>query len=127
MLDSEDVSEERFSEMQKLRDQAIEVYRESPNLFDKTPYAPLPERQYGQLRQQQVSYFADVLSNSPDVDWVFLRMHKPLWDSSTNGFMELEKHLESRGYTILNGHEHAYHYTKKQGVDYINFEQPTVL
>ena len=35
------------------------------------------------------------------------------------GFQRLETSLSGRDYTVLNGHTHSYHYTKRLGQDYI--------
>lgn len=120
MLDSEDSPDERFSEMAQIRLDGIAVYKNNPADFPDTAYAKLFERKYGQIRTKQTQYFEQVLQDNKDVKWTFVLMHKPMWKQANNtGFKTLEAALQGRKYTVLNGHTHTYHYTKRLGQDYI--------
>lgn len=119
MLDSEDFSDKRFSEFKGIRNDAIAVYKSNPEAFKDTEYAQLPERKYGQLRDDQQQYFLKVLQQHKDAQWVFVFMHKPLYLSNGSGFKNIENELKKFSYTVFNGHEHAYFQEKRQGRDYI--------
>jgi len=120
MLDSEDYPDERFSEMAQIRLDGIAVYKKNPADFPDTDYAKLFERKYGQIRSKQTDYFNQVLKDNADVKWTFILMHKPMWkQADKTGFKTLETALQGRQYTVLNGHTHTYHYTKRLGQDYI--------
>lgn len=120
MLDSEDFSAERFSDIKQLRNEAILVYKEQgKEAFFDTEYSRLDERKYGSIRREQSDYFIQVLDDNEDARWVFVLMHKPLWDSDTSGFADLEQALGKFSYTIFNGHEHSYYYEKRSGNDHV--------
>jgi len=120
MLDSEDFTEKRFSEIQVLRDEAVKLYKtEGKEAFMATEYSHLKERKYGRLSDEQVKYFLTALDNNKDVKWVFVLMHKPLWSDDSSGFSAIEIALKNFSYTVLNGHEHAYYYEERKGQDYI--------
>jgi 3',5'-cyclic AMP phosphodiesterase CpdA len=120
MLDSEDYPDERFSEMAQIRLEGIAVYKENPADFPNTDYAKLFERKYGQIRTKQTEYFTQVLKDNADAKWTFVLMHKPMWkQADKTGFALIEKTLQGRNYTVLNGHTHTYHYTKRFDQDYI--------
>ena len=120
MLDSEDFTGQRFSEIKQLRNEAILVYKEEgAAAFADTEYARLDERKYGTMRKDQSDYFLNVLKQNGDVRWVFVLMHKPLWASETSGFSELEQALADFSYTVFNGHEHSYYYERRSGNDHV--------
>ncbi|GEA59359.1 metallophosphoesterase family protein [Vibrio comitans] len=120
MLDSEDFTEQRFSEIKILRNEAVNLYKtEGEEAFAETEYAKLKERQFGKLSDDQIDYFLSVLENDEGVKWVFVLMHKPLWGDASSGFSTLETALQKFPYTVLNGHEHTYYYESKNARDYI--------
>ncbi|WP_133126162.1 metallophosphoesterase family protein [Vibrio breoganii] len=120
MLDSEDFTAERFSEIKVLRNEAVNLYKtEGEDAFMATEYAQLKERKYGKLSDEQIKYFLKALDNNKDVNWVFVLMHKPLWSDDSSGFTAIELALQNFSYTVLNGHEHTYYYEERKGQDYI--------
>jgi 3',5'-cyclic AMP phosphodiesterase CpdA len=120
MLDSEDFSAERFAEIKQLRNEAIRVYKEQgKEAFFDTEYSQLDERKYGSIRKEQSDYFVQLLEDNNDARWVFVLMHKPLWDSDTSGFMNLEQALGKFSYTVFNGHEHSYYHETRSGNDHV--------
>jgi 3',5'-cyclic AMP phosphodiesterase CpdA len=120
MVDSEDFSDTRFSEIRKIRDEGIAVYKQDPSKFPDTEYAKLPERKYGQIREEQNLYFEEVIQTNTDVRWTFVLMHKPVWKGlEPQGLDRIETALSGRDYTVMNGHTHTYLHTQRLGQDYI--------
>lgn len=120
MLDSEDFSAQRFAEIKQLRNEAVAVYKEQgKEAFFGTEYSQLDERKYGTMRKQQSDYFIQVLEDNEDASWVFVLMHKPLWDSGSSGYADLEQALDKFSYTVFNGHEHSYYHENRLGRDHV--------
>lgn len=121
VLDTEDYPQARRSEVTRLREEALEVYaNEGPEAGAQTEYARLPERTFGEIGEQQMRYFLDVIDATPDARWTFLFMHKAPWaGAGDRRFHKLEQALRARPYTVFHGHEHAYGYQQRQGRDYL--------
>ncbi len=121
MLDSEDYTEERMQEIYMARAAYIEV-TDGPNPENAKgmEYLKMPERSYGEISPNQSEYFEKVITKYPDVKWTFVLMHKPVWKRDDHGGLgRIEKALNDRPYTVINGHFHNYEYTKRNGHDYI--------
>jgi hypothetical protein len=73
------------------------------------------------ISDAQFGYFKKVLADNNSVRWTFVVMHKPVWKQSTPpaNWLELEKILGSRPYTVFAGHEHVNSYTLRNNRDYI--------
>ena len=120
MLDTEDFSAETFAEIKALRNEAVQVYKEQgKEAFFATEYSKLNERKYGTISEQQSAYFEKVLGENGDVSWVFVMMHKPMWDSASSGYTQLERALADFPYTTLSGHEHSFYHEERLGRDHI--------
>ena len=121
MLDSEDFDEVTLERIDENRAAAMKIiYGEIEGDFDTTRYFRMPERVTGAISAKQVDYFATVLEEHQDVRWTFVLMHKPLWKrDDDNGLKPVEKLLEGRNYTVINGHEHSFSYQQRQDQDYL--------
>jgi len=128
MLDSEDYTESRMREIYLARDTAIRILDgQLAGTFEESAYYHMPERNLGGMGAEQLAYFREVLQRYPEVRWTFLLMHKPLWlredgmglSRSTAPLEALEKELEGRNYTVINGHFHRMSHRKRKGMDYL--------
>src|SRR5207244_2572137 len=75
----------------------------------------------GHLDQEQVRYAQDVLKANPGVRWTILAMHKPVWTATKvldTGWLDVEKALADRPYTVFVGHIHHYEKFVRQGRNY---------
>ncbi len=82
---------------------------------------PYQDKEDGRLGKEQVEYFAKVLKDNPTPRWTFVYVHKPMWTHAnleTNGWLELEKSLAGRNYTVFAGHIHRYQKFTRQGMHY---------
>jgi 3',5'-cyclic AMP phosphodiesterase CpdA len=82
---------------------------------------PSEEKKLAKLQKEQIEYFAKVLKENPNVRWTFVCVHKPMWvlpNLETNGWLELEKVLNGRKYTVFAGHVHRYQKFVRQGMNY---------
>src|ERR1019366_1085531 len=73
------------------------------------------------LSKEQVEYFQKVLADNPNVRWTFVLVHKPIWthsDLDKNGWLDMEKALNGRNYTVFAGHVHRYQKFVRQGMNY---------
>ena len=121
MMDSENYETQRMQEIYLARAKAIEILDgDHPEDFPKTEYFAMEERRTGEISDAQNEYFEKVIDANPDVDWIFVLMHKPVWLRETGNNLErIEKALSNRKHTIINGHFHAYAYEKRNNSDYI--------
>jgi serine/threonine-protein phosphatase CPPED1 len=79
------------------------------------------ENQKGKLSPEQIDYFRGVLKENAGVRWTVVCVHKPLWSQdnlASNGWLDLEKLLEGRNYTVFAGHIHRYQKFVRQGMNY---------
>ncbi len=120
MMDSEDYGEARMQEVNEARNIAQKVIRgEVEGKFADTEYAKMQESKVGGISPEQQNYFMNVLTRYPNVKWTFVFMHKPVWKRNDElGLSNLEKTLESRPYTVFNGHEHAFSHRIRNNRDY---------
>jgi hypothetical protein len=73
------------------------------------------------ISKDQIAYVHKVLRENPTPRWTIVAMHKPLWNQSdlpTNGWLEVEKLLNGRSYTVFVGHIHRYHKFVRNGQNY---------
>jgi len=81
------------------------------------------------LGEKQLVWAKDVLVKHPKVRWTFIFLHAPLWrydgsdsfekdNENPQLFVELEKTLKGRNYTVFAGHWHRYTYYQRQGMKY---------
>jgi hypothetical protein len=121
VIDSEDYTEKRMTEIFHARNRAIELLDSGKTaLAMKTEYFAMPERVTGEVSDAQSAYFEKIIEQNPNVRWTFLFMHKPVWQREGVGNLErIEAALTKRNYTLFNGHFHKYGYTERNGKDYI--------
>ena len=78
-------------------------------------------KEYAKISPEQVDYFKKVLADNKDVRWTIVCLHKPIWthtDLETNGWLDMEKNLAGRNYTVFAGHIHRYQKFVRQGMNY---------
>jgi predicted phosphodiesterase len=121
MADSEDYEEKRIQEIYVARKRAIELLDSGKNeQANKSAYFQMPERMTGEISDRQSEYFEKAIRQNPNVRWTFVLMHKPVWRKEGRGSLSrIEKALETRNFTVINGHLHEYSYTQKNNHDYI--------
>ena len=121
MLDSEDYELDRMLEIDEARAEAIKILRgEIEGDFEKTKYSQMPETKTGALSETQQEYFETVIAKMTDVRWTFVLMHKPLYTRNDDkGLDRLLNALGDRNYTVINGHEHAFSYQRRNNKDFI--------
>jgi hypothetical protein len=79
------------------------------------------KNQMGKLSPEQIEYFRGVLKENGGVRWTVVCVHKPLWTQdnlASNGWLDLEKLLDGRNYTVFAGHIHRYQKFVRQGMNY---------
>jgi 3',5'-cyclic AMP phosphodiesterase CpdA len=87
------------------------------------------ENHHWGLGEKQLAWAKEVLAKNPKVRWTFIFLHAPLWkydgdkslekgNETPQRFVELEKSLKGRGYTVFAGHTHQYTYCNRQGMKY---------
>jgi hypothetical protein len=82
---------------------------------------PNVSKEKGKISKEQIEYFEKVLKDNPKVRWIFILLHKPIWthdDLDTNGWLDIEKALVGRNYTVFAGHVHRYQKFVRQGMSY---------
>jgi len=82
---------------------------------------PFADKEDGKLGQEQIEYFQKVLKDNPNPRWIFVFVHKPMWTHAnldTNGWLDLEKALNGRNYTVFAGHIHRYQKFVRQKMNY---------
>ncbi|MCZ2340596.1 MAG: metallophosphoesterase [Bacteroidales bacterium] len=70
---------------------------------------------------QQQEEIKKALEANPGVRWTFLFVHEPIWtarDLEANGWLEVEKLLAGRKYTVFCGHLHRYQKYVRNGMNY---------
>ncbi len=75
----------------------------------------------GAISKEQVAYFQNVLKRNPSVRWTVVMVHKPVWSmekAKSEGWLEIEKSLEGRKYTVFAGHVHRFQKYVRNGMNY---------
>jgi 3',5'-cyclic AMP phosphodiesterase CpdA len=65
----------------------------------------------GRIGEEQLAYARRVLDENRGVRWTVVALHKPLWTDpglAKNGWLDVEKALADRKYTVFAGHKHRY-------------------
>ncbi len=122
VLDSEDHGPDRHNEIEAIRNEGVRIYEEEgPVAYAKSTYAKLPERKWGNIGDAQLVYMKEAIRSNPEVEWIFLMLHKPVWDNPEDqNFKAIEEALKGKNYTVFHGHTHNFVYTQRKGMDYIN-------
>ena len=82
---------------------------------------PSEDKAKGKIDKEQIAYFQKVLQENTAARWIFVCLHKPIWTQDnleTNGWLEMEKALQGRNYTVFAGHIHRYQKFVRQGMNY---------
>jgi len=80
-----------------------------------------PGKSGGQISEEQLAYVQKSLEENPAARWTLVFVHKPMWssgDPEKNGWVELEKLLGNRPYTVFAGHVHRYQKYVRNGRNY---------
>jgi len=75
----------------------------------------------GKMSGGQVEYVKRVLADNPNPRWTIVAIHRPVWtqkDLDKNGWLEVEKALAGRNYTVFAGHIHSYQKFVRNGMNY---------
>lgn len=73
------------------------------------------------IGKDQCSQLAEALKANPEARWVFVFLHHPIWNTkelAKTGWLDVEKVLEGRKYTVFCGHLHTFKKYKRQGMNY---------
>jgi hypothetical protein len=66
-----------------------------------------PGARYGRVSEEQLEYVKKVLEQNKDARWTIVAVHKPMWagpDPGKAGWLDVEKALAGRSYTVFAGH-----------------------
>ena len=80
-----------------------------------------PPNKGGQVRPDQLEFVKKTLEQNAEVRWTIVAIHKPLWTQRNldkNGWLEVEKLLANRPYTVFAGHVHHYQKFIRNGRNY---------
>ena len=74
---------------------------------------------HGQQKYDEaMKMLRDMLANNKGVRWTLVFLHKPMWFEGSvakTGWLEVEKLLKDRPYTVFAGHVHRYQKFVRQG------------
>jgi hypothetical protein len=74
-----------------------------------------------QIGKEQLEYIKQALAENPSVRWTVVALHPPIWtrpDVAETGWLEVEKLLAGRNYTVFCGHIHHFRKYVRQGMNY---------
>src|SRR4029453_16657914 len=63
------------------------------------------------ISKEQIAWAKKVLDDNRSVCWTMVFLHRPLWNDGNagkNGWLEVEKELAGRRYTVFAGHIHRF-------------------
>lgn len=75
----------------------------------------------GRIGDDQLGYARRVLEENRGVRWTVIALHKPVWtekDIAATNWLEVEKALGDRKYTVFAGHKHRYERFVRNGRTY---------
>jgi predicted phosphodiesterase len=76
-----------------------------------------PPRVGGKIGPEQIKYVQKTLKENP-ARWTVVCLHRPMWANGNvdkNGWLDVEKALAGRQYTVFCGHEHTYQKFERNG------------
>jgi predicted phosphodiesterase len=97
------------------------TYRDVLFLMVATDDEGEDQKSYGKISKEQADYFAGVLKDTPNVRWTIVCIHKPIWSmekAEQTGWLDIEKNLAGRKYTVFAGHVHRYQKFVRNGMNY---------
>lgn len=71
--------------------------------------------------KEQLDYVKQALAENPSVRWTVVALHPPIWtrpNGAETGWVEVEKLLAGRNYTVFCGHIHHFRKYVRQGMNY---------
>jgi hypothetical protein len=80
-----------------------------------------PPGKAGGIGPEQLNWLKGVLEQNKTVRWTVVALHRPLWvqkNLETSGWLDAEKLLAGRPYTVFAGHEHRFKKFVRQGQNY---------
>ncbi len=80
-----------------------------------------PGTEDGHISADQSAFVKKALEANPQVRWTLVFLHKPMWafgDVEKSGWLEVEKLLHGRPYTVFAGHVHRYQRFLRNGQRY---------
>jgi hypothetical protein len=80
-----------------------------------------PGVDYGHMSEAQLAWLKKTLADNPGIRRTLVFVHKPMWaapDPGKGGWLEVEKLLEGREYTVFAGHIHQYQKYVRNGRNY---------
>ena len=97
------------------------TYRDVLFLMVATDDEGEDQKSYGKISKEQADYFATVLKDNPNARWTIVCVHKPIWSmekADQAGWLDIEKNLAGRNYTVFAGHVHRYQKFVRNGMNY---------
>ncbi|MBX9681033.1 MAG: metallophosphoesterase [Gemmataceae bacterium] len=97
------------------------TYRDVLFLMVATDDEGEDQKSYGKISKEQAEYFAGVLKDNPNARWTIVCIHKPIWSmekADQAGWIDVEKNLAGRNYTVFAGHVHRYQKFVRNGMNY---------
>jgi hypothetical protein len=81
---------------------------------------PAPGGDTGGVSKEQIAFVEKTLKENAGVRWTIVALHRPLWTyrAAENGWLEVEKLLAGRPYTVFAGHIHVFQKFVRQGMNY---------
>ncbi len=80
-----------------------------------------PPSKEGGISEAQLAAVHKALADNKGVRWTVVSVHRPMWTQpnlATNGWLEVEKALADRPYTVFAGHIHVFRKFVRQGRNY---------
>lgn len=80
-----------------------------------------PPAKTAKFSAEQAAWAKRVLDENSKVRWTLVFLHRPVWadkDLPQSGFLEIEKALAGRRYTVFAGHRHIYKRFERNGQRY---------
>jgi 3',5'-cyclic AMP phosphodiesterase CpdA len=80
-----------------------------------------PTGKEDRIAEQQIAWAKKVLDENNSVRWTVVVLHKPLWanlDVEKTGWLDVEKALGDRPYTVFAGHVHVFKKFVRNGRNY---------
>jgi hypothetical protein len=96
------------------------VYRDVLFLILDTDDPPGKEKE-GSIGEAQREWARKVLEENRGVRWTVVALHRPIWagaDIEKNGWLDVERALNGRPYTVFAGHVHRYQKFVRNGMNY---------
>ena len=82
---------------------------------------PHEDKEEPRMSKEQIEWAAKVLKENDKARWTIVCLHKPMWafkNADTGGWLDVEKLLAGRSYTVFAGHVHRYQKFVRNGMNY---------